>query len=109
MSGMEESQLVNIIGHSAGAIIFGIFLVLLLRDRAPTSICRRHIRRRERIRDLSHDSRGVVVASTADRIRGERKPCHTHCSGSDDDALSLRPHIGWTLRESLRTSATYPR
>ncbi len=38
MSGMEESQLVNIIGHSAGAIIFGIFLVLLLRDRAPTGL-----------------------------------------------------------------------
>src|SRR6202171_449806 len=38
MSGMEESRLVNIIGHSAGAIIFGIFLVLLLRDRAPTGL-----------------------------------------------------------------------
>jgi two-component system, LytTR family, sensor kinase len=38
MSGMEESQLVNTIGHSAGAIIFGIFLVLLLRDRAPTGL-----------------------------------------------------------------------
>jgi hypothetical protein len=38
MSGMEESQLVNIIGHSAGAIIFGIFLVLLLRDRASTGL-----------------------------------------------------------------------
>ncbi len=38
MSSMEESQLVNTIGHSAGAIIFGIFLVLLLRDRAPTGL-----------------------------------------------------------------------
>jgi two-component system LytT family sensor kinase len=38
MPGMEESQLVNTIGHSAGAIIFGIFLVLLLRDRAPTGV-----------------------------------------------------------------------
>jgi two-component system LytT family sensor kinase len=38
MSGMEEWQLVNTIGHSAGAIIFGIFLVLLLRDRAPTGL-----------------------------------------------------------------------
>jgi two-component system, LytTR family, sensor kinase len=38
MPGMEQSQLVNIIGHSAGAIIFGIFLVLLLRDRAPTGL-----------------------------------------------------------------------
>src|ERR1700756_4196561 len=38
MSGMEESQLVNTIGHSAGAIIFGSFLVLLLRDRAPTGL-----------------------------------------------------------------------
>jgi hypothetical protein len=35
---MEQSQLVNIIGHSAGTIIFGIFLVLLLRDRAPTGL-----------------------------------------------------------------------
>ena len=38
MPGMEESQLVNTIGHSAGTIIFGIFLVLLLRDRAPTGL-----------------------------------------------------------------------
>jgi two-component system, LytTR family, sensor kinase len=38
MHAMEEPQLVNTIGHSAGAIIFGIFLVLLLRDRAPTGL-----------------------------------------------------------------------
>jgi two-component system LytT family sensor kinase len=38
MPSMEESQLVNTIGHSAGAIIFGIFLVLLLRDRAPAGL-----------------------------------------------------------------------
>jgi two-component system LytT family sensor kinase len=38
MPGMEQSQLVNTIGHFAGAIIFGIFLVLLLRDRAPTGL-----------------------------------------------------------------------
>jgi len=38
MPGIEQSQLVNTIGHSAGAIIFGIFLVLLLRDRAPTGL-----------------------------------------------------------------------
>jgi two-component system, LytTR family, sensor kinase len=38
MPGMEQSELVNTLGHSAGAIIFGIFLVLLLRDRAPTGL-----------------------------------------------------------------------
>src|ERR1700757_1696517 len=38
MPDFEQSQLVNTIGHSAGAIIFGIFLVLLLRDRAPTGL-----------------------------------------------------------------------
>jgi two-component system LytT family sensor kinase len=38
MLNVEEPQLVNTIGHSAGAIIFGIFLVLLLRDRAPTGL-----------------------------------------------------------------------
>jgi two-component system, LytTR family, sensor kinase len=38
MPGIEQPQLVNTIGHSAGAIIFGIFLVLLLRDRAPTGL-----------------------------------------------------------------------
>ena len=31
---MNESLLVNTLGHSAGVLIFGIFLVLLLRDRA---------------------------------------------------------------------------
>ena len=36
MSNVHELQLVNVIGHSAGAIIFGIFLYLLLRDRAVT-------------------------------------------------------------------------
>lgn len=34
MSNLHEPQIVNILGHSAGAIIFGIFLFLLLRDRA---------------------------------------------------------------------------
>jgi two-component system LytT family sensor kinase len=34
MSNIHELQLVNVIGHSAGAIIFGIFLYLLLRDRS---------------------------------------------------------------------------
>jgi len=34
MSNLHEAQLVNIIGHSAGGIIFGIFLYLLLRDRS---------------------------------------------------------------------------
>src|ERR1700730_11631518 len=34
MSNLHEAQLVNAIGHSAGAIIFGIFLYLLLRDRS---------------------------------------------------------------------------
>jgi two-component system, LytTR family, sensor kinase len=34
MSNLHEAQLVNIMGHSAGAIIFGIFLYLLLRDRS---------------------------------------------------------------------------
>ena len=36
---MNESLLVNTLGHSAGVLIFGIFLVLLLRDRAA-----RHLR-----------------------------------------------------------------
>jgi signal transduction histidine kinase len=31
---VDESLLVNTLGHSAGVLIFGIFLVLLLRDRA---------------------------------------------------------------------------
>jgi two-component system LytT family sensor kinase len=34
VSNIHEAQLVNAIGHSAGAIIFGIFLYLLLRDRS---------------------------------------------------------------------------
>jgi two-component system LytT family sensor kinase len=34
MSVIHEPQLVNTVGHSAGAIIFGIFLYLLLRDRS---------------------------------------------------------------------------
>ncbi|HTU32987.1 MAG TPA: histidine kinase [Candidatus Acidoferrum sp.] len=34
MPNTHELLLVNIIGHAAGAIIFGIFLVLLIRDRA---------------------------------------------------------------------------
>ena len=34
MSNLHEPIFVNIIGHTAGAIIFGIFLVLFLRDRA---------------------------------------------------------------------------
>jgi signal transduction histidine kinase len=34
MSNIHEPQLVNAIGHSAGAIIFGIFLYLVLRDRS---------------------------------------------------------------------------
>ena len=33
MSNLHEPIFVNIIGHTAGAIIFGIFLVLFLRDR----------------------------------------------------------------------------
>ncbi|MBV8847690.1 MAG: histidine kinase [Bryobacterales bacterium] len=38
MSTLHELQIVNILGHSAGAIIFGIFVYLLLRDRAGASI-----------------------------------------------------------------------
>jgi hypothetical protein len=34
MPSLHEPQIVNILGHSAGAIIFGIFVFLLLRDRA---------------------------------------------------------------------------
>ena len=33
MSNLHEPIFVNIIGHTAGAIMFGIFLVLFLRDR----------------------------------------------------------------------------
>ena len=38
MSNLHEPQIVNILGHSAGAIIFGIFLYLLVRDRAGTRL-----------------------------------------------------------------------
>lgn len=38
MSTFHETQLVNTIGHSAGAIIFGIFLYLLLKDRSGTRL-----------------------------------------------------------------------
>ena len=38
MNSLHELQLVNTLGHSAGAIIFGIFLYLLLRDRAGTRL-----------------------------------------------------------------------
>jgi two-component system, LytTR family, sensor kinase len=38
LSTFHETQLVNTIGHSAGAIIFGIFLYLLLRDRSGTRL-----------------------------------------------------------------------
>jgi two-component system LytT family sensor kinase len=34
MPNIHEPQLVNTIGHSAGAVLFGIFLFLLIRDRA---------------------------------------------------------------------------
>lgn len=37
MSNLHEPIFVNIIGHTAGAIIFGIFLVLFLRDRGGTA------------------------------------------------------------------------
>src|ERR1700743_1995802 len=36
MSNLHEPIFVNIIGHTAGAIIFGIFLVLFLRERGGT-------------------------------------------------------------------------
>jgi two-component system, LytTR family, sensor kinase len=38
MNSLHELQLVNTLGHSAGAIIFGIFLYLLLSDRAGTRL-----------------------------------------------------------------------
>ena len=38
MSSLHEPQIVNILGHFAGAIIFGIFVYLLLRDRAGTRL-----------------------------------------------------------------------
>jgi two-component system LytT family sensor kinase len=38
MNSLHELQLVNTLGHSAGAIIFGIFLYLLLRDRSGTRL-----------------------------------------------------------------------
>ena len=38
MSTFHETQLVNTIGHFGGAIIFGIFLYLLLRDRSGTRL-----------------------------------------------------------------------
>ena len=38
MSDLHQPVFVNIIGHTAGAIIFGIFLFLFLRDRAQPPI-----------------------------------------------------------------------
>jgi two-component system, LytTR family, sensor kinase len=38
MTSIHELQLVNTLGHSAGAIIFGIFLYLLVRDRAGSRL-----------------------------------------------------------------------
>ena len=38
MSNLHEPQIVNILGHAGGAVIFGIFLFLLLRDRAGTRL-----------------------------------------------------------------------
>ena len=38
LSTFHETQLVNTIGHSAGAIIFGIFLYLFLKDRSGTRL-----------------------------------------------------------------------
>src|ERR1700745_3479049 len=38
MPRLHEPQIVNILGHFAGAIIFGIFVYLLLRDRAGTRL-----------------------------------------------------------------------
>src|SRR6266568_1474536 len=38
MPNTHEPVLVNAIGHSAGAIVFGIFLYLLLRDRGATRL-----------------------------------------------------------------------
>src|SRR5690349_5966601 len=38
MSTFHTTELVNTIGHSAGAIIFGIFLYLLLSDRAGSRL-----------------------------------------------------------------------
>ncbi len=40
MPDIHEPLLVNIIGHTAGAIIFGIFLILFLRDRAGSGFPR---------------------------------------------------------------------
>jgi two-component system LytT family sensor kinase len=37
MPNIHEPQLVNTIGHSAGAVVFGIFLFLLIRDRAASN------------------------------------------------------------------------
>src|SRR4030088_2278245 len=37
MSNLHEPIFVNIIGHTAGAIIFGIFLFLFLRDRTSAA------------------------------------------------------------------------
>jgi two-component system LytT family sensor kinase len=40
MPNIHEPLLVNTIGHSAGAVIFGIFLILFLRDRAGSRFLR---------------------------------------------------------------------
>src|SRR5579864_9077449 len=38
MPTLQEPQLVNLMGHSAGAIIFAIFLFLMFRDRSGTRL-----------------------------------------------------------------------
>ena len=40
MPDIHEPLLVNIIGHTAGAVIFGIFLILFIRDRAGSGFLR---------------------------------------------------------------------
>src|ERR1700716_2431611 len=103
MSGMEESQLVNIIGHSAGAIIFGIFLVLLLRDRAPTGL-------RSSWRSLSAAALGVFVEY---RVSGcthtqFRKPvrssrCIQLLSSEPAPRCSLRSFARWPASSNYRS------
>jgi two-component system, LytTR family, sensor kinase len=73
MPGMEESQLVNVFGHSAGAIIFLIFLVLLFRDRAATGL---------------RSSRGSLIAATLALLwNAGSLAVLTHQSGNRSDLL----------------------
>ena len=64
---MNESLLVNTLGHSAGVLIFGIFLYLLIEDRAA-----RRLRGDPRVTDR----RLSIVVLDQDGREVHREPVH---------------------------------